>query len=133
MSEGTTMRYTGQLTVISCVSCGIEFAVPDSWRARRLDDHKDWYCPNGHGQSYTGKSEAEQLRARLERAEAREQSWRDQAQAAERSRIAVAGHLTRVKRRVANGVCPCCQRQFANLHRHMTTQHPTYADQEHQP
>ena len=47
--------------------------------------------------------------------------------AAERSAAAYKGHLTRVKRRVGNGVCPCCNRTFKNLADHMTTKHPDYA------
>jgi len=32
----------------------------------------------------------------------------------------------RLQKRVANGVCPCCTRSFANLRRHMETTHPEY-------
>jgi hypothetical protein len=28
--------------------------------------------------------------------------------------------------RIGNGVCPCCNRSFTNLRRHMTTKHPEY-------
>ena len=32
----------------------------------------------------------------------------------------------RLKRRVAAGTCPCCQRTVAQLARHMQTKHPDY-------
>lgn len=31
-----------------------------------------------------------------------------------------------MKNRVANGVCPCCNRHFENLERHMKGQHPDF-------
>lgn len=37
---------------------------------------------------------------------------------------AARGQVTRIKNRVGNGVCPCCNRSFGNLHRHMQTKHP---------
>lgn len=40
------------------------------------------------------------------------------------------GQLTKLKRRVSNGVCPCCNRSFADLHRHMTEKHPDYLTSE---
>jgi hypothetical protein len=46
-----------------------------------------------------------------------------------RSHAATKGHVTRKKRqleRVASGVCPCCNRSFVNLRRHMKTQHPEF-------
>lgn len=36
--------------------------------------------------------------------------------------------LRKVKDRVKNGVCPCCNRTFVNLQRHMHTKHPSYDD-----
>lgn len=39
---------------------------------------------------------------------------------------AARGQVTRLKRRAANGVCPCCTRTFADLKRHMANQHPDF-------
>jgi hypothetical protein len=47
---------------------------------------------------------------------------------AKRSLAAQKGVTTRIKRRVANGVCPCCKRTFQDLARHMAGQHPRYAE-----
>lgn len=43
-----------------------------------------------------------------------------------RAHAATKGQLTKTKKRIANGVCPCCNRSFANLERHMAGQHPDY-------
>jgi len=40
---------------------------------------------------------------------------------------AIRGELTKLKKRVTNGVCPCCHRSFQNLRRHMATKHPNEA------
>lgn len=39
---------------------------------------------------------------------------------------ATKGVVTKFRRRVGNGVCPCCTRTFTNLSRHMTTNHPDF-------
>jgi hypothetical protein len=36
------------------------------------------------------------------------------------------GALTKQRKRAANGVCACCHRSFANVARHMKTQHPDF-------
>lgn len=33
----------------------------------------------------------------------------------------------KIEKRVANGVCPCCNRTFEDLARHMSTKHKDYA------
>lgn len=76
------------------------------------------------------QSELERTRKQLERAETRERAARDQAEAAERSAIAYKGHATRLRKRAAAGVCPCCTRSFQNLQRHMASQHPTFSGEQ---
>lgn len=46
--------------------CGALFAVPLQWNRRRMDDHTNFYCPNGHTMSYPGKTEAQILRSALD-------------------------------------------------------------------
>jgi uncharacterized protein (UPF0212 family) len=36
--------------------------------------------------------------------------------------------LKKVHVRVGHGVCPCCNRSFAQLRRHMAAKHPEYAE-----
>lgn len=44
----------------------------------------------------------------------------------EKSLSAKKGQLTKLKKRVANGACPCCNRHFSDLYRHIQSQHPDY-------
>lgn len=126
----TTLSKTVLLTftVVDCFKCGTPFGITEQFERDRRHDHGSFYCPNGHSQAYLGKSEAEKLRDRLAASEARAKSWMDQADAAERSLRAQKGEATKLRKRLAAGVCPCCKRSFQNLHRHMAGQHPDYAD-----
>jgi hypothetical protein len=124
-----TMTYTGTLAIEECCNCHITFAMPADFQRRCLEagTAMTFYCPLGHGQHYTA-SEVQRLRDRLARTEARERAARDQADAAERSKRAYKGQLTKARKRIGNGTCPCCNRHFVNVERHMRGQHPDYAD-----
>lgn len=119
-----------------CVQCSVKFCVPVGFTDHRRRDKRSFWCPNGHSMSYT-ESEADRLKVKLQaqeqatanaKAEAdRERKWRreeaEERKHAERRLAAQKGVTTRLKNRVGNGVCPCCNRTFANLARHMAGQH----------
>jgi DNA repair exonuclease SbcCD ATPase subunit len=117
-----------RLVTEECYSCGVLFAMPQTLREKLLADHsRNFYCPNGHDQHYIGKTDAQLAQERAERLE-RQLANRDEDLRAERAaHRATKGNVTKLRKRVANGVCPCCNRSFANLHRHMENQHPDYA------
>jgi hypothetical protein len=127
-----TLTYSGRLTVSVCW-CGVRHAVPDELIEYQERQHRDGepqtsiYCPLGHTYIISGEGEAAKLRQRLERAEARERHARDQLEASERSNVALQGVVTKTKKRVAGGACPCCKRSFVDVARHMATKHPDYA------
>lgn len=122
-----------RLFVSDCPSCAVVFGITEDLEARRRADGGKFYCPNGHWMTF-GESEAERERKKRVRVE-QEAEWLrtsrraalDQAETAERRRRAAKGQLTKVKKRVAAGVCPCCNRTFQDLARHMAGQHPDYA------
>jgi hypothetical protein len=130
------ITWSTTLVPVTCCECGVLFGVPQD-----LDRHnyeqgpkRSFWCPSGHEQHYT-KSEVQKLREKLaaeqaarERAEAREIHQRDQRLAAERSASAYKGRVTRLKNRAAAGVCPCCNRTFQQLARHMASQHPDFTE-----
>lgn len=114
-----------EMVVFTCARCGIPYGLPTAYIDRRQEDGRAYYCPNGHRLSYH-RTEADKLRAQLklsEEARARNAAARDQARA---SAAAYKGHATRVKKRIANGVCPCCNRSFKDVLRHMRSQHPGF-------
>lgn len=130
--------FTATLEKYTCcrADCGVVFGLEAGFVRYRRDDHKTFYCPNGHAQSFIGKSEAERLKEELEREKRKHEftrndlySTRENRDHFERSARTYKGKLTHVKKRVGNGVCPCCNRTFQNLMGHMKTQHPKYKDQ----
>lgn len=130
---GSTIHATTSFYVDTCCSCGMQFAMPTEFNNIRRNDHKAFYCPSGHSQSYQSESESEKLRRERDRLAQRIaerddeiKRQRELREAAERQLSAAKGRVTKIKNRVAKGVCPCCNRQFSNLHRHMTTEHPTF-------
>lgn len=130
----TTLLTTGTVPVVTdCCSCGVEFAIPDRLISQRRMDGKNFYCPNGHSMVFSEPTEKklqrelEAVRAERDRARARATATRDQLDAAERSKSALRGVNTRIRNRIAAGVCPCCSRTFQDLARHMSGQHPDYA------
>jgi hypothetical protein len=110
-------------TSIQCCSCGCHFGLDEYMYKRRLEDKKDFYCPNGHPQSYT-ESEADQLRKERDRLKQQIAYKDDLVKAAERQVVAAKGQITKLKKRAKAGVCPCCNRTFSNMAAHMKTKHP---------
>lgn len=105
--------------------CGIQFALTLDLKNKRLQDGKGFYCPNGHLQFYQDNENA-RLKKQLEQKQKDVEWIRAQRDRAERQTSAARGLVTKIKNKIANGVCPCCKRSFINLHRHMKHMHPTF-------
>jgi hypothetical protein len=121
-------------TVLDCAICAGVFAITDDFDARRRYDGATFYCPIGHSNSYSGEQTKLRERAeRLEQQAARLSAEVDQERAArafaDRQRAAAQGQVTRLRKRVQNGVCVECHRSFSNLQRHMNTKHGANASQ----
>jgi hypothetical protein len=118
--RGAVVEVTEQLFVEECCNCGIPFAMTEQFKEERVRDKRLFYCPNGHSQSYRGESfDAEVRRLRRERDEKA-----DAAKRLERQRNLAQKKLKEIEGRVANGVCPHCNRSFVQLARHMKSKHP---------
>lgn len=135
--DGATYAGETDLAVMTCPICGITYAIPKRLRDTAYDRGKreiTWYCPNGHDLGYNGPSEQERAEQKAKREgdrAARLQARLDQTESALRAQ---KGRATRFKndrdrerKRVAAGVCPCCNRTFQDLARHMAGQHPDFA------
>ena len=133
MSASMTTTEIIQWTIHPCPECGVRFGVTEHYDKKRRSDGRSFYCPNGHSMSFA-ETEADRLRKKLAAAEgnlkhARERGDRylEQAEREKRRHAATKGQLTKTKKRVAGGACPCCNRSFVDLARHMATKHPSYA------
>lgn len=125
-----TLAYEGTLVVVTCW-CGMRHAVPAELHEFQRRQHRDGvrgvtgiYCPLGHSHIPAGTPEVDKERRRREAAEARACAIQDQLDAEQRAHAATKGQLTKTRKRVGKGVCPCCNRHFVNVERHMATQHP---------
>ena len=99
-----------------CCNCGILFALPDYLMKRLKKNGGFFYCPNGHQQYYTHNKE---MKEKL------------QDQIKETTKLAGQLHkvkleIKRMKKRSSVGVCPCCNRTFKQLAKHMKNKHPEY-------
>lgn len=139
MSTSTPVAFSADLihsdriVAITCGSCGVVFGLGQTFIDIRQDDHRTWYCPNGHPRFYPADNKAERLAKENERlktqnriARESERFHREQAAHERRSAAAVRGHLTRLRKRIAAGVCPCCNRSFDNVRCHIEGQHPDW-------
>jgi hypothetical protein len=132
----TGYRYNqrADLEVLSCAECGLLWAMPETYVNRRRNDGRLFYCPNGHGQLYRETEEDRQRKRAAERrrADNAEDAARIQRERADRERrtaVALRGHLTRMKNRIANGICPvpgCKRSGFQNVMRHVASKHPDW-------
>jgi hypothetical protein len=120
----------------------VQHAVPQSLVDMQLRQFHDGqpqqpiYCPLGHQWTRAGKTDSQRLREDLaakDRTIAAVRAQHDQTRAelreTENRRRAEKAAKTKLKRRVANGVCPCCKRHFDNLQRHIHSQHPEFVSE----
>lgn len=125
----------------TCGQCGVVQAMPKQADIVLRQSSATFYCLYGHVWHYPqGKSEEDKLRAQLEaerrsrqRAEQNIAMWRDDAKQAreeadrqKRRASGYKGHAARITKRAKAGVCPCCNRHFTALERHMATKHPEF-------
>ena len=125
-SVSVTFQESVTLVQEQCCNCGVIFAMPQQLADSRRKDHGSFYCPNGHGQHYTAKSEAEQYKAQLEQEKREAANLRERAIVAERAKTRAENALSKVKKRAAAGVCPCCNRTVSQLAQHMKSKHSEF-------
>lgn len=137
----TTLKYSGELTVVVCW-CGTRHAVPSELHDFQRRQHRDGvsdrdiqniYCPLGHIHIPAGEGDAAKLRRELEQerqkaAQRLAQLDQERAErgAVERSLIATKGQVTKLRKRAQGGACPCCKRTFVQLARHVASKHPGF-------
>lgn len=124
----------GSLTLveIECANCITHFAMDEALQRRCRETGREFYCPNGHSNWYKNndldrlKKENASLIKQRDWAEDSAARARDQAEHERRQKAAIKGQLTKTRNRIANGVCPCCNRSFTNVRRHMADKHPDF-------
>ena len=138
--RGETVIHGQRMMLEECYTCKTTFAM--DWHTYKAADFgKESFtfcCPYGHKQHYcTGEREIGKMRRDRDRLAQRVaekddeiKRQKDLREHAERSASAYKGKVTRLKNRAAAGLCPCCNRTFQNLHKHMTTKHPGFKQED---
>lgn len=130
------MLLNDQYHAMICCTCKVQFAI-DGTTYTVLNQQKEkgtFYCPHGHAQHFaTGETElqkaqreASRLRQQIAQRDDEIKELEKQKEHEKRSAIAYKGKVTELKNRAAAGVCPCCNRTFVNMARHMESQHPDF-------
>lgn len=109
-----------------CCSCGMAFALPKSLQDRFRENHTWFYCPSGHQQHYTGESAEAKLRRELEAQKLETSRQREYYFAEQRKNEQAQRKIKKLNKRSAAGLCPCCNRTFSQVSRHMKTKHPEF-------
>lgn len=137
MSETFTLHTSFDL--MRCKTCGLEYMIPAAFHAALRNSKAWWHCPNGHQWHYTEneadklRRERDQLAQRIAQKDdeiaqldaSRDRAWSEVARQ-ERKLSAAKGQITKIKKRVHGGVCPCCNRTFSDLAKHMAGKHPGF-------
>lgn len=115
--------------VETCCKCHVQFAMTKELRRQRIKDGEVFHCPNGHGQHYAESDEAKWEKA-LANAQSTTDYYRNQEHVARLQLRAAKGQMTKLKKRMVAGLCPCCEKNFTNLKKHMDKAHPDFVEVE---
>lgn len=116
-----------ELTTINCGECGGSYAINERYRQQRYEEGNGWNCPYCRvSWGYFENNRHKKLKRELADATRRADQHAVEAREARQRASQISRSYQRVRERVRNGVCPCCNRTFENLARHMSTKHPDY-------
>lgn len=128
------MNMTGTIfmTEVECANCITHFGVDQALIKRCRETGRTFYCPLGHGNVHRDsevdrlKKQNQALTSQLTWAEQEAERNRVRLVAVRREKASIKGQLTKTRKRIVNGACPCCNRTFANVARHVDSKHPDF-------
>lgn len=134
-----TVTRTIELTEAICITCDASYALPKAVMDRHREHGGYHWCPVcGTSQGWDPKAivkrqeenaEIERLKKNLKWEQDFASEQRRGREEAERRLSATKGVVTKLKQRAAGGMCPCCNRSFVGLARHMATKHPEFKNE----
>jgi hypothetical protein len=136
-----SQTFTGIAAIEITCWCSIHFVIPKSlynyYQRKNAKAHGSYelHCPVGHTMIPAKANAATDALKRQLADKERQLQWERERATAQRARADRAEHrdrarkgvVTKLKKRIANGVCPCCHRTFTNVARHMKGQHPDWS------
>lgn len=131
-----SIQRSEQFVTEACCRCGVVFAVSADLQAHWRRSQESFYCPNGHSQAYVEdevtrvkremQKQIDAARVEAENAKRDIEWWRVHNNEKRRQLSAAKGQMTKLKKRIGHGVCPCCHRTFKQLAAHMSHMHPEF-------
>ena len=98
MMADITLTSTYHIEV--CIECGMTFAVPEEYYKNKKNNHDSFFCPEGHEQYYSGKSNCELLREHNQNLITERNKAKVEIHRLENSNRALKAHLTRKKNKI---------------------------------
>ena len=131
IQRGNTTTEAIDFTLETCCACGIPFFMP-TYHHKRLAANKGerFFCPNGHGMSFTGPTEAQKLKDKLEALQKEKEKTEENLQNRWLDALGEKQKLEKQLKRIHKGVCTCCNRSFQNLKTHIEREHPELVDKD---
>lgn len=123
---GRVVELEGQRHVLwQCGTCGVFSTCPEVVYDQHRNEGGYHYCPNGHTWGWAKDGcEREKLRRERDRLKQDAARLEDERRAAIARAEQAEQANKRLHKRASAGVCPCCNRTFTNMARHMKTKHP---------
>lgn len=110
--------------IVACATCFIDFGIPEQMERFKRKDHTWFYCPAGHQNRYSAESEEEKLRRERDLLKQQGAQKDDDIKRMREGWEKAEREKQRIEKRAKAALCPCCNRSFGNLARHMKTKHP---------
>jgi len=119
-----------QFETTDCCVCGVVFAVHAAFLNERKEDKKSFFCPNGHSQSFVKSTtqilqqQINKLKTEKDEAERARYSLHNQLSEKQEEVKKLKSNIAKRNKRIAAGVCPCCNKTVKQLAAHMKSKHP---------
>ena len=107
----------------NCCACGVSMYIDDNYADTLRNNHKIFYCLNGHGQSFTAKSEAE-IQEEINKTLQQTCNKRVNKLQEEINKLESQEKINKLKKSKHN--CNACYKTFStkfNLNRHVKDKH----------
>jgi hypothetical protein len=117
------------MTVLDCAHCGMVYGIPEDFVDRRRKDHKTFYCPSGHTQSFIQETTEEQLKRQLAGAKGNLRFKEELLETERKRSAAYKGIANKQKKAHLTGTCPVCEEHLDSAKRltaHIKSKHPDY-------
>ena len=117
-----------ELVHVTSCCCRIEFGIPRDFYDDCNNYGTSFHCPKCGNSMVFREPETKRLRKEIKILNNKVNNADRQRREAENQKNAARKSHRKMRDRVKNGVCPCCNRSFENLLNHMRSKHPEFGN-----